>query len=328
MPSLRIVKPGLLTTVQDRGRSGWEAYGVPQGGARDLRAYLWANRLAANPPGAAVLEAVLLGPTVSVTEPCWLATAGAAAVTVDGSKRPGWAGFWVRAGAAVSLERLVGARAYLAVHGGIDVEPVLGSRSTDLESGFGGHEGRALRAGDVLRIGAADGAPYAGREVLRHPRPPEPRSPLTVRAVRGPRDGDFPEEARNALFAADYIVSSRSNHVGLRLDGPPIPTSSRGGRISEPMPVGGVQVTPAGQAVILLNARGTIGGYPLLATVCTPELWLLGQARPNDTVRFELVSVELAQAIAREAFHALLAEQPVRDLLPPPERGEQRRSGG
>lgn len=303
--------PGLLTSVQDRGRSGWEEFGIPGGGARDLYAYVWANRLAANPPGQAVLEATLLGPTVIVSHAAWIATTGARSVLVNGRRYPSWTGFWVDAGSTVAMNQSAGARAYLTVHGGIAVEPVLGSRSTDLESRFGGYGGRALAAGDVLPLGPAHGLGYARQEMLQHPRPPQLRCPVRARAVRGPRDDDFPPEGYEALTAGTYRVSSRSNHIGIRLEGEGIPTASRGTRISEPMPVGGVQVTPEGQPVILLNARGTIGGYPLMVTVCSTDLWHLGQARPGDDVAFQLVSVHEAQMIRREAFRDLQNIQPV-----------------
>jgi biotin-dependent carboxylase-like uncharacterized protein len=313
--SIQIVKPGLLTTVQDRGRFGWEAYGIPRGGALDVYAYTWANRLAGNPPDAAVLQATLLGPTLAVSEDCWIATTGVETVSVDGSPYPSWAGFWVRKGASVALEKISAARAYVAVHGGIAVELVLGSRSTDLESHFGGYQGRGLRAGDVVPVGEADVLTHGRWESLRHPSPPVLDYPLSIRAVPGPRDDEFSPEAITAFFGEEHRVSSQSNHVGLRLEGPAIPTPSRGTRISEPMPVGGIQITPRGQPIVLLNARGTIGGYPLIATVISTDVWTLGQARPGDRVRFRRVAVEEAQAIAREA-HAGLSVDAVRRPLP------------
>lgn len=313
--SIQILKPGLLTTVQDRGRFGWEAFGIPRGGALDLCAYTWANLLAGNPPEAAVLQATLLGPTLTVSQDCWIATTGAQTVNVDGSQYPPWAGFWVRKGATVALEKLSAARAYVAVHGGIAVEPVLGSRSTDLESCFGGYEGRGLKAGDVLPVGDAAPLTYGRGETLRHPSPPVLEYPLSIRAVPGPREYEFSPDAIASFFAEEYRVSSQSNHVGLRMDGLAIPTPSRGTRISEPMPVGGVQVTPRGQPIVLLNARGTIGGYPLIATVISTDVWTLGQARPGDRVRFEKVAIEEAQAIVREA-HAGLSLDAVKRPLP------------
>lgn len=315
MPSIRIAEPGLQTTVQDRGRFGWEALGIPRGGATDYYAYAWANRLARNPPDSAVFQAVLLGPTFAAPEGCWLASTGADAVTVDGREYPGWAGFWVPAGAMVSVKKVTGARAYIAVGGGIAVDSVLDSRSTDLESGFGGYEGRALKAGDIVPIGESGRASYVWGQSLQHPDPPPHESPLRVRVVAGPRDDAFSATTAEVFYGNEFRVSSQSNHMGIRLDGVAIPAPPRGSRISEPMPVGGVQITPSGQAIVLLNARGTIGGYPLLATVITPDVWRLGQSRPGDRVRFEAVTVAEAQAATRLEMEELASVTPVTRFL-------------
>lgn len=313
--SIQIIQPGLQTSVQDRGRIGWEALGIPRGGAIDYYAYAWANRLARNPPDSAVLQTVLLGPAFLTPQGCWLASTGADAVTVDGREYPGWAGFWVPAGSRVSVKKVTGARAYIAVGGGIAVDPVLGSRSTDLESGFGGYQGRALKAGDTLPIGGSGTASYVWGQSLQHPDPPRLTSPFRVRAVVGPRADEFPPAAAGVFFENEFHVSPQSNHMGIRLDGVTIPAPPRGSRISEPMPVGGIQVTPSGQAIVLLNARGTIGGYPLLATVITPDIWRLGQARPGDRIRFQAVTVAEAQTATRLEMGELTSMMPVTRLL-------------
>lgn len=303
--SITILEPGLQTSVQDRGRFGWEAFGIPRGGAVDYYAYAWANRLAANPADSALVQATLLGPTFTVSDDCWLATTGTTDIRVDGVEYPAWSGFWVLAGSTVAVKKVTGARAYIAVHGGIAVEPVLGSRSTDLESGFGGYEGRALKAGDVLPIGDGQELRLASGQLLRHPAPPKLDLPLIVRVVEGPRNDEFSPQAGEVFYGSEFRVSPQSNHMGIRLSGPGIPTPSRGTRISEPMPPGGIQVTPAGQPIILLNARGTIGGYPLLATVVTADIWRLGQARPGDRMRFETVTVDEGQALTRRMVEEL-----------------------
>lgn len=305
MASLQIIEPGLQTTVQDRGRFGWEALGIARGGALDYYAYVWANRLATNPPDSAVLQATLLAPTFTTPDGCWLATTGAERVTVNGHDYPGWAGCWVPANATVAITALTGARAYIAIAGGIAVDAVLGSRATDLESGFGGFAGRALRAGDVLPLAEPGASERHGNHMLRHPHPPAPERPLTVRVVAGPRDAEFAPGAAAIFYGNAYCMAPQSNHVGMRLTGPAIAAPSRGTRVSEPMPVGGVQVTPAGQPIILLNARGTIGGYPLLATVITADVWRLGQLRPGDWVRFQAVTVDEGHAATVRALDEL-----------------------
>jgi biotin-dependent carboxylase-like uncharacterized protein len=304
-PSVRVLRPGLLTVVQDAGRPGFEALGIPRGGALDLYAYVWANRLAGNEQNAAILEATLLGPAVEISRGSRVATTGASEVLLNGRLQPTWASFWAPEGAMVSVQQIAGARAYLAFRGGIAVEPVLGSRSTNLEAGFGGHEGRALRLGDVLPIGESPALDERST-IARHTAPPVQWSPIEVRVVLGPRQDAFPEEAVSLLLASPFRVSPQSNHMGLRLDGPRVPAPSRGTRISEPMPVGGVQITPDGQPIVLLNGRGTIGGYPLLATVVSTDLWRLGQARLGDQIRFQAVSAGEAQAIARAAHADLM----------------------
>jgi biotin-dependent carboxylase-like uncharacterized protein len=297
-PVLHVIDPGPLLTVQDRGRFGFEAMGIPRGGAMDLFAYDWANRLALNSEDAAVLEMMLLGAKLTPSKDCWLATTGAEGVTVDGVERPGWAGFWVRAGSTLAVRRPTGARAYVAVNGGVQAEPVLGSRSTDLESGFGGFEGRALRRGDAVPVGRSE-VPHGRHLILRHPRPPRLQRPLVANVVPGPREAEFERGALETLLESTYTVSPQSNHMGLRLDGQRIPAPPRGGRISEPMPVGGVQITPAGQPIVLLNSRGTIGGYPLLATLITESVWRMGQARPGDQIVFRCITIDEAQAMRR-----------------------------
>jgi antagonist of KipI len=305
MPQVLVVDAGPLTTIQDLGRFGYEAMGIPRGGAVDLYAFRWANRLALNAEGAAGLQVTLLGPTLTVSDDCWLATTGAESVTLDGEARPGWAGFRVRGGATVRVTGLTGARAYLAVNGGILVDPVLGSRSTDLESGFGGFQGRALRRGDVLPL-APSTVTHGPEQCLRHPDPPMAAQPISVHAVLGPRLDAFSEAAAQRFLETTFTVSPQSNHIGVRLDGPSLAAPPRGSRISEPMPIGGVQVTPAGQPIVLLNSRGTIGGYPLLATLASESVWKMGQARPGDEVVFRAVSVDEAAAITRSALGGAL----------------------
>jgi biotin-dependent carboxylase-like uncharacterized protein len=315
-PTMRIVEAGLLTIIQDRGRFGWEALGISRGGSVDQVASSFANRLALNGPDVALIEATLLGPTVSMSCDSWIATTGAR-VTVDGEPRPAWAGFCVRAGATVSIKAIESARGYLAIHGGLEVPPILGSRATDLESGFGGYEGRALRAGDEIPVALSDVPDMDHDLILRLPEVPRRQSTAVIRVVPGPHEADFSVEAAQAFYEHTYRVSPQSSHMAVRLDGPPIPAPPRGHRISEPMPVGGIQITPAGQPIALLPGRGTIGGYPLLATIITPDTWALGQVRPGRQVRFEPVTVQVAQELTRQAYAELDAVEPVLTRLEP-----------
>ncbi|HZU13445.1 MAG TPA: biotin-dependent carboxyltransferase family protein [Chloroflexota bacterium] len=313
-PVLEVIEPGLLTAVQDGGRRGYEALGIPRGGALDTLAFTWANRLAGNPPDAAVLETVLLGPTLVASDDCWLATAGAEDVTLDGRSRPAWSGFFVPSGGRVAVKATAGARAYLAVHGGIAVEPVLGSRSTNLEARFGGFEGRGLRRGDCVPVGEVTDLPGGPHDILRHPAPAASHVPMTVRVVVGPDERLFSGGGLAQFLATTYMVSPQSNHMGVRLQGTPI-TAPAGNRLSQPMPVGGIQVPPDGQPIVLLAGRGTIGGYPLVATVISADLRLPAQARPGDAIRFAAVTVEEAQGIARAAAEDLAYGKPIAGRL-------------
>lgn len=300
-PVLRVVEAGLQTTVQDGGRVGREHMGIARGGALDHLAYGWANALAGNSAGEAVLECLLRGVTVAPSADVWIASAGAADVTVNGRPFPAWAGFRVPAGGELRLGRAAGARAYLAVRGGIDVAPVLGSRSTNLEAGFGGFQGRALRLGDEIPVGSAGGEVKPGDEIWRCPRPQAAISPMRVRVIAGPLADAWSGEARRWLATTEFTVQPDSNHMGIRLGGQQLASPPAGGEVSQPMPVGAVQITPAGQPVVLMRSRGTVGGYPVPATVASADLWLLAQARPGAIVRFEETSRAEAVAAAQPA---------------------------
>lgn len=296
MARAKVVSPGLLTSVQDLGRHGYEHLGVMVGGALDDFAAIWANRLLGNPPGAALLEATLLGPTLEALDPGYVSLTGAdLSATLDGTP---WPPGSVRRLAQGSLIRFGGrqrgARAYIGFAGGIDVPLVLGSRSTDLVAGFGGLDGRRLRAGDVLRY-ADDAA--------------EPReAPVdtclargVVRVLPGMRVSRFPSGTLDALVAQEYVVSAQSDRVGLRLQGVPLEGAPpRGDMISEGMAIGSLQLPPEGEPLVLLKSRGTIGGYATLAHAISADLPTLGQLAPGDRVRLELVALPEALQAFKE----------------------------
>jgi biotin-dependent carboxylase-like uncharacterized protein len=298
---IEVRSPGLLTTVQDQGRRGYEHFGVMVGGVLDDYAAAWANRLLGNPPDAAMLEITLVGPTLTVLEGGWAALAGAdLQARVDGEPWPPGTARKLLAGSVVSFGRAVrGARAYLAFAGGLDVPPVLGSRSTDLVSGFGGFFGRALAPGDRIRFGDHEAEPA--------------RAPVdtcvwreVVRVLPGVRAERFPPTALERLTQGLFRVSPHSDRVGLRLEGPavvdtPMPSDA----ISEAMAVGAVEVPPSGELLVLLKSRGTIGGYATLANVITADLPVLAQLRPGDRVRFTVVGEEQALEAVRSLWATL-----------------------
>jgi antagonist of KipI len=294
----RVLAPGPLTTVQDRGRLAFQHMGVPISGALDGFALRVANRLVGNLADGAVLESTLVGPRLEVLCPADIAVTGAATnLTLNDRPVPGWTALRVAPGDIVDLGAADnGCRAYLAVGGGIDVPPRMGSRATYLGGRFGGLEGRALQAGDILKHVPAD--------LLARPRH-LPWFPLygttaCLRAVPGPQN-DFFQSALEVFFEASFTVTAQANRMGYRLEGavlarePQAPASI----VSEPIVAGNVQVPADGQPIILLTEQ-TIGGYAKIATVITPDLFKVAQAKPGDTIRFLPVTLEAAHAALRE----------------------------
>ncbi|MFI8951696.1 biotin-dependent carboxyltransferase family protein [Streptomyces sp. NPDC053750] len=279
--ALVVVRAGALTTVQDRGRPGHAHLGVPRSGALDAPAAALVNRLVGDPPGAALLETTLTGcalrPRCAVT----VAVAGApCAVSVDGRPAPWGAPVDVPGGALLNVGAAdSGVRTYVAVAGGIVVEPVLGSRSTDLLSGLGPPP---LADGAVLPLGRPHG-PHARVDVAPQPAPP---AELVLRVTPGPRADWFTPEAVRTFASRPYRVSSASNRIGLRLDGPALTRARPGELPSEGMVLGAVQVPPDGRPVVFLADHPTTGGYPVIAVVRTADLPAAAQARPGTPARF------------------------------------------
>jgi biotin-dependent carboxylase-like uncharacterized protein len=298
--ALRVVRPGLLTTVQDAGRRGAARWGVPRSGFADPFSAAVANRLAGNLPEAALLEAALGGIEFEALRALAVGVAGATAdVAVDGVRADRSRTIALRAGQRVAVgPAREGLRVYVAVSGGIAVPPLLGSRSALLSPAFEGVLGRKLAARDELAAGdvpipeprasaAAAALPFAAGE---------------VRAIAGPQRGLFGEAAARAFFGSPFRVSSRSDRRGLRLEGEPVPPSE--GEIPpEGVVVGSVQVPAGGEPIVLMPDGPVTGGYPKIAVVVAADLPVLGQLRPGDTVRFREVSREEALAAwdARQA---------------------------
>ncbi len=282
--ALAVVRAGALTTVQDRGRPGYAHVGVPHSGALDAPAAALVDRLVGNPPDAAVLETTLTGcalrPRCSVT----VAVGGAPCpVTVDGRPVPWGAPVDVPAGALLDVGAAEsGVRAYVAVSGGVLVEPVLGSRSTDLLSGLGPPP---LTDGTVLPLGRPRG-PHARVDVAPQPAPPVE---LVLRVTPGPRADWFTPGALRTFTSRTYRVSSASNRIGLRLDGPALRRARTGEIPSEGMVLGAVQVPPDGRPVVFLADHPTTGGYPVIGVLRAADIPAAAQAAPGTPVRFVTV---------------------------------------
>jgi antagonist of KipI len=309
MGVIQVQEPGLLTTVQDLGREGFGPMGVSPSGAADAISLRIGNRLVGNAKGAAGLEMTLIGGTFMFPEGALLALAGSDfGATMDGEPVELWTSFEARAGRALRLgPTRSGARCYLCVRGGIEVKHFLGSASTHILSGLGGHEGRALRKGDELKIGEADGS-YPKRTVA--PKTLEGLSPRKVlRVTPGPQSDWFPEASQRMFYEGAYRVAEESNRMGLRLEGAPIPAPPGGEMISEGVALGAIQVPEGGQPILLFVEQQTTGGYPKIANVISADFHSLGQLRPRDEIRFERVGWETARSLLREQEKLLASEE-------------------
>ena len=315
--SIRVLKPGLLTTVQDRGRQGYAPLGVSRAGAMDDVSPRLANALAGNSVDAAALEITLMGPRLRFEADAIIAVTGAEfPVRIDGADVGMWRCVHVTAGSVLEFgSARHGARAYLAISGGLDVERVLGSASTDVNAALGPFGGRALHEGDVL---ATDPSPEDQRppipvrardqgatsiEAALHattwsldPRPwfdPDPAHPIHL--IRGAHFDALDAASRAALFGAEFRITAESNRVGFRLDGERLALSAPLEPVSEPVATGTLQLPPGGQPIALMAEHPTIGGYPRIGQIAGIDLPRLAQRRPGDTVRFAEIDLDAAQ---------------------------------
>jgi antagonist of KipI len=310
MKRIQVQTPGLLTTVQDLGREGFGPMGISPSGAADPIASRLGNRLVGNPENAAALEMTLLGGEFLFPEGGIIALTGSDfGATLNGAPDAcRAAGLWtsIEVGPGEILRcgpTLSGARCYLCVQGGIDVTPFLGSASTQLLSGLGGFNGRPLRKGDILETGASSGV-FQRRTVA--PMILDRLAPRkTLRVTAGPQADWFPEPVRAAFFESAFRVTEEANRMGLRLErlgsgGPAVTASHAGQMITEGVSLGAIQVPPGGQPIILFVEQQTTGGYPKIANVISADLSSVGQLRPRDEIRFEVVSLETAVSILAE----------------------------
>ena len=304
MSHLVVVKAGLLTTIQDRGRWGLQARGVPVAGPMDPCSHRLANALAGNDVDAATLEVTLIGPELEFDDERVIAVAGAEfELTVDGRNVPANAAFVVASGSCLRFgRRLRGARAYVAMSGGVGVAPTLGSRATHVISAMGGLDGRPLKAGDRVPLGD----PMRARNTMSA----QPRSPLfalpegraRIRVLAGPQQDYFAPDALDVLQSASYTISHTSDRMGFRLEGPVL-THARGADIiSDATPLGVLQVPASGLPILLMADRQTTGGYPKIATVISADISVAGQLAPGDAISFSVCS-------PREALAALIAQE-------------------
>ena len=315
--TVRVIEPGLLTTIQDaRGRPGLGRFGVPPGGALDQAAAALANRLVGNRVDAAVLELTLAGPVLEWVDGVHLALTGAdLGATAAGIARPPGHAHRLAAGTVMRFtDRRSGVRAYLAVEGGFDIPAVLGSVATDRRSGFGGLDGRPLRAGDVLEFGGGGFAGQRGENETGQRGPggqSDPGRPLMsailpsddpeapIRMIATPSSLRWFDDVATARFCeTTWTVAPESDRNGIRLTGTAVDLDvTRGGIPSLGIPLGAIQVPPSGQPIVTLADGPVTGGYPVIGVVARHDHGRLAQAAPGTTLRFVAISVEAARRL-------------------------------
>lgn len=322
---IEVVAPGMLTTIQDLGREGRRSGGVGPGGAMDPLSHRVANLLVGNPDDDATIEITVLSPRLAFPTAAWVAIAGATStgvvVTTDGRATTVPAGhpIWVPDGATLTVGPCLprGCRSTLAVSGGIDVPTILGGRGTDLRSGFGGWQGRALSTGDRIPVGKPRLPPPTDRRavvVVPKALPPalstvptgtarDGGDPPPIRVLPGPEFEAFPAASRAAFFSRAFVVTPDSDRSGCRLSGQPLrpPTMA----LSEVVVAGTIQVPPAGHPIVLTADHPVTGGYPRIAVVATIDLPRVGQVAPGTRLRFVAIGPDESRRLIRDRERAI-----------------------
>jgi biotin-dependent carboxylase-like uncharacterized protein len=311
--ALKVLAPGIHTTIQDLGRHGYQAIGVPVSGALDIASHRLANRLVGNSDRMPTLEILFQGPTLEVmADSVRLGIAGGSAEVELMGDRPrslgGWRSVRLYRKQIVRINRLgEAACCYLAVEGGFSVGLCLGSASTYVRGGFGGLEGRALQVGDLLPLSREQASDRAEIGLLEPPRSGRERS---IRIVLGPQQEHFTDAALEHLVTAEFVVTKQSDRMGMRLDGPPLAHRDGYNIVSDGIATGAIQVPGSGQPILLLADHQTTGGYPKIGTVISADLPVVGRRKPGDIVRFTAVDVAEAERLRRQeeaGFERLIA---------------------
>ena len=297
MGHIEVLSPGLLTTVQDQWRFGYQQSGICVSGVMDPFAHRVANILCGNANlGEAVLEANMMGPTLKFHADAYIAiTGGDFLPMVDGTPVKTWQSFVIKAGSTLSFERMnKGVRAYIAVFGGFDIPVVMGSKSTYTKAKIGGFEGRPLQKGDKIPFSQTA---VPDKKTLQIPRQYLPiyERESVLRVVLGPQDDAFTQEGIDTFLSTPYAVTQQVDRMGYRLEGKTIAHKDKGDIISDGMVMGAVQVPGQGQPIILMADRQTTGGYTKIASVIYSDLYKVAQAKPKDVFHFRAISIEQAQ---------------------------------
>lgn len=298
-----VVTPGALSSIQDRGRYGYQELGISASGAMDELAFRLANRIVGNDDNAPALEITMIGPRLEVVRETLVAVTGAdLSFAVNGEPAPLYTAIKLYPGDNVSFGPIKkGMRSYIAIHGGFSIPFVMGSASTGLKGQIGGYKGRKLEKGDVLKS-KAKSIPeiFVGYSV-------DPGEFMfgaqdgVYRVILGPEDDYFTEKGIETFFNSEYSLSDNCDRMGARLDGPEIEHNDKGaGIVSDGITMGAIQVPAQGYPLVLLKDRGTVGGYTKIGTLCTVDVFRFGQNKPGDKVRFEQISLEEAQNLLRQ----------------------------
>ncbi|SDE29928.1 biotin-dependent carboxyltransferase family protein [Sporomusa acidovorans] len=320
---ITVLRPGLLSSIQDLGRYGFQKYGVIVSGAMDSYALRVANILVGNEEGEGALEMTLMGPSLRLEQDTLLAiTGGNMAPAVNGAAVPLWRPVFVKQGSVLEFKGCKpGCRTYLAVAGGFAIPPVMGSKSTYLRAGIGGFHGRALQQGDILPLtsslpeqagrlvkqlaGKLQGKFFAATDwhaAKMHI--PQSSAPIQVRVTCGSQYEQFTADSKTRFFNQPFQVAAQSDRMGYRLSGMVLELKEPSEMISEAVALGTVQVPPDGKPIILLADRQTAGGYPKIAQVAAVDIALIAQARPGDHIKFQEISHIAAEQLylEREAY--------------------------
>ncbi len=307
--SLEVVEVSGLVTAQDSGRKGWRQFGVPVSGPMDSFAFQAANALVGNPMDYAGIEIGLGDAVLHPKQDCVIAVTGAGyGLSISIWEFPLWGSFFVRAGWRIRLNRIDdGMWAYLAVTGGVQTQPILGSRSTYLRGRLGGFEGRRLQAGDVIQTGVPSYLRHelAARTLPEEVRPNYGNHPV-IEVVLGPQTDYFTKESIETFLSSEYSVDLTSDRMGYRLVGPPVKHRGRTELISEGMSFGAIQIPSNGQPIVMMADCPATGGYPKIGTVVSADLPLLAQCVPGKSrIRFRQTTVEKAQKRYRQLMMGL-----------------------
>ncbi len=318
---IRVLKAGMLTTVQDLGRTGYQSQGFSVAGAMDVRSFKIANLLLDNPENEAVLEFTLIGPTLQFTSETIIAiTGGDFTPTLNGEPVPSYEAVYVNRGDILKFgSARTGSRGYIAFSSYLDIPVVMGSRCTNLKSQIGGFKGRKLKDEDY--IGFRIKRRYLPYFLSRKLKPDDfSAESETLRVVLGPQDDRFSRQGIETFLTEEYTVTSDFDRMGCRLEGPFIAPKDTTDMISDGIAYGSVQVPSHGKPIVLLSDRQTTGGYPKLATVASVDIPKLVQRKTDHRIHFTAISVEEAQKLYREeekAYEKMRSEihVPCREVL-------------